>query len=135
VRVIAVEPAESNVLCGRPAGEHGIQGIGDGFVPALLNLDEVDEVRCVTTAEALATAGAIRTRHGFCVGASSGANTAVARELREQGLVVATVWPDSADRYGSLGLLPPTSGEVCCPHRDACRRRMRELLGSACPPF
>jgi cysteine synthase A len=128
LHVVAVEPAESNVMCGGPAGEHGIQGIGDGFIPPIVDMGRVDEVHTVSTQAARNVADEIRTRHGFCVGMSSGANFAVARHLRDLGLRVATVWPDCSDRYASLGLAAPTHSDVSCPLREACSARTREFL-------
>ena len=94
VRVIAVEPAESNVMCGGPAGEHGIMGIGDGFIPDLVDMDEVDGVLCATTEEAHAAANEIRATYGYCVGRSAGANTVVARRLRDEGATASRSRPD-----------------------------------------
>ena len=128
IRIVAVEPAESNVMCGKPAGEHGIQGIGDGFIPPIVDLRRVDEVLAIPTAAALRVANGIRREHGYCVGTSSGANTAAARILRDRGLTVATLWPDCSDRYGSMGLQPPTSAEVRCPLQESCAARSAELL-------
>jgi cysteine synthase A len=128
VRVIAVEPAESNVMCGGPPGDHGIMGIGDGFVPPIVDMSAVDGVMCASTEEAHAAADEIRARYGYCVGRSAGANTAVARRLRDEGLVVATLWPDCSDRYASVGLAPPSASDVACPLRSTCRARGRELL-------
>lgn len=130
VRVVAVEPAESNVMCGGPPGEHGIMGIGDGFIPAIIDMKAVDDVLCATTEEAHAAANEIRERYGHCVGRSSGANMVVARRLRDRGARVATLWPDCSDRYGSVGLAPPSSSEVTCPMRSDCQARARELLGT-----
>jgi cysteine synthase A len=128
--LVAVEPAESDVMSGGQPGEHGIMGIGDGFVPDLLDLGEVDEILRVSTEEARAAAQGIRREHGFCVGLSSGANFAAARLLRQRGLSVATLWPDCSDRYGSVGLQSPSSEEVFCPLRRSCATRAQELLGS-----
>jgi cysteine synthase len=133
LRVAAVEPEESNVMCGKPPGEHGILGIGDGFVPDLVDLRRVDAVLAVSTAEAHRACEEIRERHGFCVGRSSGANTVAARRLRERGSTVATLWPDCSDRYGSLGLEPPSEDSGSCPRRHACAQRARELLRGASP--
>lgn len=130
LRVVAVEPAESAVMSGGLPGEHGIMGIGDGFVPDLVDLAAIDEIVTVTTAEAREAAGRIRTRHGYCVGISSGANMVAALRLHQRGLAVATVWPDSADRYVSVGLA--AGGEaaigVRCPLRPYCRARSKALL-------
>jgi cysteine synthase A len=129
VRLAAVEPEESAVMSGGEKGDHGIMGIGDGFVPAIVDMSAVDEVVRVTTAEAHAAAAAIRLAHGHCVGRSSGANHVAARRLRARGAVVATVWADCADRYESLGLTGPAQGEVSCPLHGACAERTRDMLG------
>jgi cysteine synthase len=129
VRLAAVEPEESNVMCGKPPGEHGILGIGDGFIPALVDLRSIDAVLTVSTDDAHRACDEIREQHGFCVGRSSGANTVAARRLRDRGMLVATLWPDCSDRYGSLGLAPPSSDGITCPRRGTCAQRARELLG------
>jgi cysteine synthase A len=128
LRVVAVEPSESNVMCGKPAGDHEIQGIGDGFIPPIVDMDAVDEVLAIPTADARSTAGEIRRRYGYCVGMSSGANFAAARMLRDRGLAVATVWADCSDRYGTLGLAGPSSADVCCPMREHCAQRAASVL-------
>jgi len=132
VRIVAVEPEESAVMTGGPAGEHGIMGIGDGFVPALLDTAFVDEVAVVSTADAHARALAIRASSGHCVGRSSGANTVAALRLVTQGYSVATIWADCADRYESIGLSGPSAGDVACPLHQACRERTLRMLGT--PP-
>lgn len=129
VRRVAVEPCESAVMSGGPAGEHGIQGIGDGFVPPLVDLSCIDEVQAVSTEEAHAESQRILREHGHCVGRSAGANFLVARRVAARGLTVATLWPDGAERYGSFGLLPPDSSEVNCPRSAACAARARVLGG------
>ncbi len=132
VHVVAVEPEESNVMSGGPAGEHGIQGIGDGFIPDLVDMKTVDEVSCVSTTEALEAAKNIRRDHGFCVGVSAGANTVSARRLIDRGAVsVATLWPDCADRYVSFGLEAPFSEGVTCPLKEVCGARSLELLADS----
>jgi cysteine synthase A len=125
VQVVAVEPAESSVMSGGPAGDHGIPGIGDGFVPDLVDLKTVDRIACIRSADALAAAERIRTRFGYCVGISAGANMAAALELRARGAAVATVWPDSADRYASMGLGRDPSK---CSLWAFCEARARALL-------
>ncbi len=131
VRLVAVEPAESAVMSGGAPGEHGIQGIGDGFIPDLVDLSAVTEVATVSTAEACATAREILERHGYCVGISSGANFAVARRLRDEGLIVATLWPDCSDRYVSLGLAPPSPRASRCPRAARCAARATGAAGAA----
>jgi cysteine synthase A len=127
VQIVAVEPQESDVMSGGCAGEHGIQGIGDGFIPDLVRFQEVDGIVCVQTADAKNEADAIRKRFGFCVGMSSGANLFAAHQFRDQGLQVATLWPDCADRYVSMGLQSPASAEVHCPLRSGCAERINTL--------
>lgn len=131
VRIVAVEPSESAVMSGGPAGEHGIMGIGDGFVPPIVDLARIDEVARVSTAEALAECRRLRAHHGWCVGLSAGANLLVATRMAAPGLAVATMWPDSADRYESVGLDPPSPGTTCCPLSYACQRRKTALLGES----
>ena len=129
VRLAAVEPLESAVLSGGPPGDHGIMGIGDGFVPALIDRAELDRVEQVSTAEAIAAADHLRVQHGYCVGVSSGANMVAALRLCAEGGRVATLWPDCSDRYVSMGLGPPGSLEVRCPRSESCKARSRTLLG------
>lgn len=133
LKLVAVEPEESAVMSGCEPGDHLIQGIGDGFIPDLVDMSLVDEVGQVSSAEAIAVTNDIRTRHGYCVGISAGANMAVATRMRDRGLAVATLWPDCADRYGSLGLAPPFVDGVTCPHKSECRERAVALLGSVLP--
>ena len=128
VKRVAVEPAESSVMLGGPAGEHGIMGIGDGFIPALVCMDEVDAIEAVSTAEAFETAQRIRRTHGFCVGISAGANFVAALRWTGRGARVATLWPDRADRYMSVGLAAAGSPEVQCDLRACCEARTRAML-------
>jgi cysteine synthase A len=130
VRIAAVEPEESAVMSGGRAGEHGIMGIGDGFIPGLVDMSAVDHVVRVSTREAHDAAERIRRQYGYCVGRSAGANSVAAARLRRSGATVATVWPDCADRYVSLGLEAPSSNDVTCPLRSRCETRAREMLGS-----
>jgi cysteine synthase A len=127
--VVAVEPSESAVMSGGDPGDHGINGIGDGFIPDLIDMKQVDEVVCVSTDEAHAEAERIRTVHGHCVGRSAGANMIAAMLMRDKGMKgVVTVWPDCANRYLSVGLESPSSADVQCELRDECEARTRKLL-------
>jgi cysteine synthase A len=134
VQVVAVEPEESSVMSGGAPGEHGIFGIGDGFVPALVDMTRVDAVERVSTAAAHAAAERIHAAHGYCVGRSAGANTVAAERWRDRGLTVVTLWPDCADRYASVGLTSPGDGPARhpaappCPMHVACAERARCLL-------
>lgn len=129
VRIVAVEPEESAVMSGCSPGDHGIMGIGDGFVPDLVDMKEVDDVIRVSTADAHAAAAEIRSRHGYCVGRSAGANTVAAMRLRERGAAVITFWPDCSNRYVSLGLEAPGSAGMRCSWRARCEANEITLFG------
>ena len=109
-RIVAVEPDESAVLSGDAPGPHGIQGLADGFIPALVNLDEIDQVVRIPTQDAIHAAQQISLEEGLLVGISSGANllaaTRVATELGP-GHNVVTVLCDRGERYlSSVGQRP-----------------------------
>jgi cysteine synthase A len=109
-RIVAVEPDESAVMSGGEAGPHGIQGLADGFIPALVNLDEIDQVVRISTPDAIDAAHRIGVEEGLLVGISSGANvlaaTRVAAELGP-GHNIVTVLCDRGERYlSSLGTGP-----------------------------
>jgi cysteine synthase len=102
LRVVAVEPAESAVLSGRPSGSHKIEGIGIGFVPPLWKPNEVEEILPVSTDEAKAMARRLAREEGIFAGASTGANVVAAlAEARRlgPGATVATIIVDSGLRY------------------------------------
>jgi cysteine synthase A len=134
LRVVAVEPDESAVMSGGCAGDHGIMGIGDGFIPDLVDMSKVDEVVRVGTEEAHRAAERLRVEHGYCVGRSAGANMVAALRVHEHGASVVTLWPDCANRYVSVGLQPPSSEQVRCPLREGCEHRTRELLRGSGDP-
>jgi cysteine synthase A len=101
VKLIAVEPAASAVLSGGTAGLHGIQGLGAGFVPSILQRDLIDEVITVSDVAAQRMCRRLATEEGLLVGPSSGANVHAALLVAErlgQGRVV-TVACDSGERY------------------------------------
>jgi cysteine synthase A len=105
VRIIAVEPAASAVLSGKPAGPHKIQGIGAGFIPKVLNRSILDEVITVTDDDAYRTKKSLAEREGLLVGISAGANVFAARQVARRlgkGKRVITVLPDRGERYFSL---------------------------------
>jgi cysteine synthase A len=110
-RVIAVEPRSSAVLSGRPPGPHKIQGIGAGFVPAVLNLEVVDEVIAVQDEDAIETARKLARREGVLAGISCGAAVwaalEVARRPESRGLRIAVILPDSGERYVSTPFFAP----------------------------
>ena len=104
VRVVAVEPAESAVLSGKPSGSHQIEGIGIGFIPPLWKAEEVDEILTVTTDEAKAMARRLSREEGIFAGTSSGANVVAALRAAERlgaKATVATIIVDSGLRYVS----------------------------------
>jgi len=106
VKIVAVEPKDVSALLGHEPGLHQIQGIGDGFVPAVLDVSLVDDVIEVTDEDAIETTRRLGTDYGLLVGISSGANVWAARQLaaRIEGNI-ATVLPDRAERYFSTALL------------------------------
>ncbi len=108
IKIIAVEPSGSPVLSGGKAGAHGIQGIGAGFVPSVLNTDIIDEIICVDDEDAFSTARQIAKSEGILVGISSGAATfaaikvAMREEAENKNIVV--LLPDTGERYLSTKL-------------------------------
>ena len=106
VRLVAVEPKNVSAILGHEPGLHQIQGIGDGFIPAVLDVSLIDEVVEVTDEDAIETTRQLGRDHGLLVGISAGANVWAARHLakRLQGNI-ATVLPDRAERYFSTALL------------------------------
>jgi len=108
VRVAAVEPAASPVLSGGTSGAHQIQGIGAGFVPAVLNTAVYDEVIPVTDEDAFETGRALARREGVLVGVSSGAALWAAIELAKRSenaeKIIVVMCPDAGERYLSTPL-------------------------------
>jgi cysteine synthase len=113
IRIVAVEPAESAVLSGRPSGSHKIEGIGIGFVPPLWQPELVNAIDTVTTDEAKAMARRLAREEGIFAGASSGANVVAALRLARalgSASTVATLIVDSGLRYLSTDLYSNASG-------------------------
>jgi cysteine synthase A len=110
-RVVAVEPRSSAVLSGRPPGPHKIQGIGAGFVPAVLNRDVIDEVIAVEDEDAIETARMLARREGVLAGISGGAAASAAFELarrpESRGARIVIILPDSGERYVSTPFFAP----------------------------
>ncbi|MBI3323292.1 MAG: cysteine synthase A [Candidatus Omnitrophica bacterium] len=105
VRVVAVEPAASAVLSGKPAGQHRIQGIGAGFVPEVLDRSVVDEVMTVEDMDAYNMARTLAKKEGVLVGISAGANVFASLQVAGQlgpGKTVVTILCDTGERYLSL---------------------------------
>jgi cysteine synthase A len=108
VRVIAVEPASSPVLSGGKPGKHGIQGIGAGFIPKVLNTEVVDEIMRVTDDDALTTAKRLAREEGVLCGISAGAAVAaaiaIASKPENKGAKIVVLLPDTGERYLSTAL-------------------------------
>ena len=107
-KIVAVEPADSPVLSGGEPGPHKIQGIGAGFVPAVLNRDIIDQVVTVRNEDAFATARYLAKNEGLLCGISSGAAAWAALELSTRlentGKTIVTVLPSTGERYLSTDL-------------------------------
>jgi cysteine synthase A len=106
IRIVAVEPENRSALLGHEPGLHQIQGIGDGFIPDVLDVSMVDEVVEVSDEDAIETTRRLGRDLGLLVGISSGANVWAARRLAEKipGNIT-TVLPDRAERYFSTALM------------------------------
>ena len=108
IQVIGMEPAGSAVLSGGKAGPHGLQGIGAGFVPEVLDVSILDEIVTVTEEEAYAAGRMLARREGVLAGISSGAALhaaiAVASRPENTGKTVVVLLPDTGDRYLSTPL-------------------------------
>ncbi|WP_367565795.1 cysteine synthase A [Lacrimispora sp.] len=108
IRVIAVEPSGSPILSGGKPGPHGIQGIGAGFVPSILNTGIYDEIITIENGEAYETGKEIAQTEGILVGISSSAAVRAAREVAKRpeyaGKRIVVLLPDTGDRYLSTPL-------------------------------
>jgi cysteine synthase A len=106
IRIVAVEPKNISAILGHEPGLHQIQGIGDGFIPDILDVSMVDEVIEVTDEDAIETTRQLGRNYGLMVGISSGANVWAARQLaRNHKGNITTVLPDRAERYFSTALM------------------------------
>ena len=108
IEIIAVEPKDSAVLSGNPAGPHMIQGIGAGFVPENLDRSVIDRILTVSNEEAMDTSKRLAKDEGVFVGISAGANVAACIQLAQQpeykGKKIVTILCDIGDRYLSTVL-------------------------------
>ncbi len=107
VKQIAVEPEEAAVMFGGsdvPIKGHKIQGIGDGFIPQLIDMKKVDEVITVSSQEAVQMAKNLSKKYGLLVGISSGANMVASLMVSKEYNKVVTVLPDRGERYLSMNL-------------------------------
>ena len=108
IRIVAVEPANSAALLGHEPGLHLIQGIGDGFIPPVLDVKLIDEVITVTDDDAINMTRYLAREESILAGTSSGANTWASLRVADElgaGCSVVTVLPDRAERYFSTSLL------------------------------
>jgi cysteine synthase A len=106
IHIVAVEPKGVSALLGHEPGLHKIQGIGDGFIPAILDVSFIDEVIEVSDDEAIDVTRQLGRDFGLLVGISSGANVWAARQMsRLFSGNIATILPDRAERYFSTALL------------------------------
>ena len=114
VKIFGVEPAESPVIAkGGPVGTHRIEGIGDGFVPDIVDVKKMDECLLIKDEDAIEMAKKLAKERALFVGVSSGANVLAAIEVAKRlgkGKTVVTVLPDSADRYYSTDLFKEKTG-------------------------
>lgn len=110
IKVIAVEPETSAVISGAKAGPHGIQGIGAGFVPAILDRKVIDQILRVKDADALTMSRRLMNEEGILAGISSGANVwaavSLAQQLDDDAFTV-VILPDTGERYISTDLFSP----------------------------
>lgn len=108
IKIVAVEPAGSPVLSGGQAGPHGLQGIGAGFVPKILNTEIYDEVLTVENDEAYKASRLLTKTEGILTGISSGAalhaGMVLAKRPENAGKTIVVLLPDSGDRYYSTPL-------------------------------
>ena len=105
VKIVAVEPKNSAALLGMEPGLHQIQGIGDGFIPDVLDVSLVDLVLTVSDEEAIETTRRLAVREGLLVGTSSGANVHASLRMDDGTSSVVTLLPDRAERYFSTSLI------------------------------
>jgi cysteine synthase A len=106
VRIFAVEPAESAVIKGEAPGIHKIQGIGEGFIPKIVqdNRSIIDGIIKIKSSDAIMMARKLAHDYGLLVGISSGANVIAAQKLSKKFKIVVTVLPDRGERYLSCGV-------------------------------
>ena len=111
VQIIAVEPAASAVLSGKPAGSHMIQGIGAGFVPQVLDRSVIDDIIPVTDAQACYMTRLLLRKEGIIAGISSGAALHAAIEVSKKEAnrdkLIVVILPDTGERYLSTATFEP----------------------------
>lgn len=107
-KIVAVEPKNVSALLGDEPGLHQIQGIGDGFIPDILDTSIITDIVTVTDENAIGTARELARVQGLLVGTSSGANVWAAKKIANKygkDKIIATVLPDRAERYFSTALI------------------------------
>lgn len=108
LKIVAVEPKNVSALLGHEPGLHSIQGIGDGFIPEVLDTDLIDEIIEVTDEDAINTTRELAKVQGLLCGTSSGANVWASKQMAlkyGKDKVIATIMADRMERYFSTGLL------------------------------
>ncbi len=105
IKIVAVEPRNATSLLGREPGLHQIQGIGDGFVPDVLDINMIDMVFTISDQDAIDTTRRLACEEGLLVGTSSGANISAALQMDNGRAKIVTILPDRAERYFSTALL------------------------------
>ena len=100
-KIFAVEPAESAVIRGEAPGAHKIQGIGEGFIPKIIqdNMSIIDGILKISSRDAISMTRSLAKKHGVLAGISSGANVAAALRLAKKYGTVVTLLPDRGERY------------------------------------
>jgi cysteine synthase len=108
VQIVGVEPADSAVLSGNKPGSHGIQGIGAGFIPEVLDTRLLDEILCASLKDAIRTGKELAQKEGILAGISTGANVwaacEIARRAENRDKLIVTVACDTGERYLSTAL-------------------------------
>jgi len=138
IRLHALEPAESPTLStGRKVGQHRIQGISDEFVPAIVELDELDDVISVSDGDAILMAQKLASSLGLAVGISSGANFIGALKVQNKlgsDAIVTTIFPDDNKKYLSTDLLrtEPVKDDYLAPDVDLERYQAFKRVCQAC---
>ena len=108
MKAIAVEPKNVSAILGDEPGLHQIQGIGDGFIPDILDVSLIDDLVEVTDDDAINTARELSRVQGLLCGTSSGANVWAAKQIAKkygEDKIIATVLPDRVERYFSTSLI------------------------------